>query len=98
MIDWWSVAFNALWILGASILVAAFSYHHWLAGETGRTLRQAFGDLPWRTSNLLGVTLVCVGWMLGQTHSWWARLIWSLPAAWFAGLTIGAIRAQTGSK
>jgi hypothetical protein len=38
MIDWYLVATSGLWILGASILLAAFSYHQWLAGERGRRL------------------------------------------------------------
>jgi hypothetical protein len=96
VIDWWNVAFNALWIFGAAILLAAFSYHNWLRSETGSTRRQAMRELSWRTWNLFGMTLVCIGWMFGQTRHWWARLLLSVPATWFAWQMLGAIRAHRG--
>jgi hypothetical protein len=40
MIDWVDLGFNALWILGLAILLAAFSYQRWLAYEYGRGRRE----------------------------------------------------------
>jgi hypothetical protein len=40
MIDWRFVFVSALWILGLSIVLAAFSYHDWLRRETGRRWRE----------------------------------------------------------
>jgi len=40
MSDWWFVAVSALWILGLSIVLAAFSYHDWLRRGTGRRWKE----------------------------------------------------------
>ena len=48
MIDWVNVALNALWILGLSIILAAFSYHQWLAGETASRLRELWSQPSWQ--------------------------------------------------
>jgi hypothetical protein len=85
MIDWWSVAFNALWIIGASILLASFSYHNWLARQTGQTLRDAFRMISRTAAYPGGMTLICVGWMLAQADGLWERALWiglGLSFAW----------------
>lgn len=83
MSDWRLVVTNALWIAGLSVVVAAFSYHDWLARESGRRYRDLFAlptwQLPWR----LGMCLACVGWGLSQTSRPWA-FGWILLGAWFA--------------
>lgn len=40
MIDVRFVVAHSLWILGAAVALAAFSYYNWLAGEQRRRLRE----------------------------------------------------------
>ena len=82
MIDWWTVAANGLWILGLTLALAAFSYHHWFAGETGRRRRDLFRassfQLPWTS----GLFLASTGWALAQAPQWWEKTLWLVLAAW----------------
>ena len=52
----------SLWILGLSILLAAFSYHDWLAKETGQRRRELFRRRSWRLPFAAGIVLTCAGW------------------------------------
>ena len=83
MIDWWMVAANGLWILGLSVLLAAFSYHDWLAGRTGRRRRDLFKECSFRFPWTTGMLLVCAGWGLGQAARWWEKSLWFVLAGWF---------------
>ena len=83
MIDWWMVTTNSLWILGLSILLAAFSYLDWLAGETGRP-RLALSKGPsFHLAWMTGLFLTCAGWGLAQATRWWEKAVWLLLALWF---------------
>ena len=84
MIDWITVAFNALWIAGAAVLLAAFSYHRWLASETAVTLREVFRRASWKISFSAGMSLVCVGAGYGLADRWWERIVWTGLAIAFA--------------
>jgi hypothetical protein len=81
--DWLNVAATGLWTIGLSILLAAFSYHDWLARETGRRRRDLFRrrsfQLPWTS----GICLTSAGWGLGQASWWWEKAFLFLLAAWF---------------
>lgn len=94
MIDWYSLSCNGIWILGASIVLAAFSYHHWLSGETGRTLRRVFEERSWRLSFPTGMLLFCVGWLLAQSDRWWERALWGVLAASFLWQLAGVVSAR----
>ena len=48
LIDWPALARNALWILGLSIVLAAWSYVSWLAAR--RKVRDLAGDSTGRSS------------------------------------------------
>lgn len=78
MIDWWNVAGNAVWIFGAAVLLARFSYRRYEAAEArrlGLSKRPAAPDRIYR----LGLLLLSIG--LGvSTTSWIERLIWGLLA------------------
>ena len=76
MIDWAYVATNSLWILDLSIILAAFSYHDWLAHETGQRRRHLFERPAWRLSFSTGMVLFCLGLGLGRRLDWWERLFW----------------------
>lgn len=94
VIDWWFVASNAIWIFGASVVLAAFSYHHWLAQETGRKLREIFRERSWQIFYPMGATIFCTGWLLAQADRWWERGLWGILAASFCWQMIGGFRMK----
>jgi hypothetical protein len=79
MIDVRFVIAHSLWILGAAVELAAFSYYDWLAGERQMPLRQmlrvAWG---WKVSIAGGVLLVASGFLLMEGTRWWERGLWLL--------------------
>ena len=83
MIDWMYVATNSLWILGLSIVLAAFSYHDWLAHETGQRRRDLFERASWRLPFSTGMVLFCLGLGLGRRLAWWERMLWGALAISF---------------
>jgi hypothetical protein len=82
MIDWWMVAANGLWILGLALLLAALSYHHWLAGETGWRRRDLFSACSFQVPWTSGLFLAFTGWALAQAPQWWEKTLWLVLAAW----------------
>jgi hypothetical protein len=81
LIDWVALGFNALWVLGAAILLAAFSYLRWLADESGRPLRDLTSTRSWTITFTAGVLLLCAGIAGGIVERWWERAIWIALAA-----------------
>jgi len=69
MIDWYMVAANGLWIAGLSVVVAAFSYHDWIARETSRPEVAHVADRP--PSKRAPLRLV-TGALLGALALWLA--------------------------
>lgn len=84
MIDWYRLAANGLWIGGLSIVVAAFSYHDWVARETGRRRRDLFTARSWRLPWTTGMCLTCVGWGLSQATRRFEPWLWLALGGWFA--------------
>ena len=98
LIDWWNVFFNSLWILGLAIVLAAFSYHDWLARETGRRWREVFKEPSWKLWFAVGMFLTCAGFGLGVAARWWERGLWALFAGSFGWQTVQAILAMTRER
>lgn len=98
MIDWWIVATNSLWILGLSILLAAFSYHDWLAKELAKPRRDLFKERSWRLPFTGGMVLTCAGWGLSQAVVWWDRTLWAILAAWFAWDFVREVRRTDSAR
>ena len=84
MIDWVDVGLNSLWILGLASILAAFSYHHWLASESARRLRDVLSQPSWKVPLFAGMLLTCVGVGYGLTERWWEKAVWTVLAASFA--------------
>jgi hypothetical protein len=97
MIDWYLVATSALWILGASILLAAFSYHQWLAGERGLRLRDQWRERSWQLASSGGMLLFCLGFGLSKGSRWWERAMWLVLATSFTIQGIHALRRHDES-
>ncbi len=83
MIDWPDLAFNSLWILGLAIILAAVSYHDWLAYRTGMRFRELLASPTWRGPFFGGTLLVCLGLAL-TGRVWWEKLLWAGLALAFA--------------
>jgi hypothetical protein len=68
---------HGLWILGAAVVLAAFSYYQWLAQEhqvpVCQMLRIARG---WRVSLAGGILKVASGFLLMEGSRWWERGLW----------------------
>ena len=92
MIDWVNIALNALWILGLSTILAAFSYHRWLAGETSRRLRDVLAQPSWRLPFTVGMALTCVGFGYGLAVRWWEKTIWTALALSYAWQFVMVLR------
>lgn len=75
VINWPSIIINSFWIIGLAILLAAFSYHYWLAHEENRRLRDqlnqpAFQQFYW-------LSFVCVGiGLAGTSQKTWEMIVW----------------------
>lgn len=73
MIDWLAVVAHGFWIAGLALILAALSYHHWLAGQDGHSLRQELAGLSFQKWLMAGLLLVGIGlsgvsrqpWQLG---------------------------------
>ena len=92
MIDWVNVGINALWILGLSVILAAFSYHHWLAGETSRRLRDVLAEPSWKVPFSAGMVLTCVGFGYGLGERWWEKTIWTALALSYGYQVVQLVR------
>ncbi len=75
LIDWPGVIRNALWIVGLSVALAAFSYISWWGAAQGLRLRQSL-ELPlFQIPFSAGMSLFCASLAWGATR-WWERGLW----------------------
>ena len=82
MIDWYSVGFGALWILGLGLVVAALSFANYLAGQHKWRFKQALEMPACRIMLHLGLVFFCLGWA-GGVSAVWERLLWAVLALIF---------------
>ena len=94
MIDWVNVALNALWIAGLALILAAFSYHQWLASETSRRLRDVLSQPSWKILFAAGMLLTCIGVGSGLAERWWEKTIWAALAVSYAWQLVTAFRPR----
>jgi hypothetical protein len=83
MIDWYSVGFGALGILGLGLVTAALSFANYLASQQKRRFRQALEMPACRIMIDLGLVFFCVG-LAGGVSAVWERLLWAVLALVFA--------------
>ena len=94
MIDWANLALNALWIVGLASILAAYSYHRWLAAETSRRLRDVLSQRSGKIPFSAGMSLICVGFAYGLADRWWERAIWTAFALVFAYQLVTDVRQE----
>ena len=77
MIDWPSVAFNALWIIGCAVILAAFSYTNWLAHLRGVRTRQLLSAPNIQLPFVIGLGLISLG-LFFLSHGWPEYVLWAV--------------------
>jgi hypothetical protein len=80
MIDWASLAFNGLWVLGAAVVLAALSFSYYEAQRRGERLRAQLAAPGFQVWLSAGLVLISLGLALFGPH-WWERVLWSLLCA-----------------
>ena len=89
LIDWPALARNALWILGLSIVLAAWSYVSWLAAQRKVRTWRATGWPAFEVPAAAGLMLFAVSLAWGATRTW-ERLLWIVLAlAFLAQFVLG---------
>jgi hypothetical protein len=94
------VVFNGLWIGGLAVVLAALSYHHWLAGESSRRLKDVLALRAWTVCFSGGMILVCAGLGYVISDRWWQGVLWIALAVLFAhhlATDLGQRRAAAAS-
>jgi len=82
MINWPHVAFNAVWVFGCAVTLAAFSYSRWLAHVRGQRTRQVLASAAFQFSFSVGLGLVSLGlFFLGR--GWLEHGVWAVFVALF---------------
>jgi len=100
LIDWTGVARNALWILGLSIALAAWSYATWQAHVLRCGLRRALARRAFQAPFNLGMFLFAVG-LAWSASRLWERIAWLVLAvafAWQVGVALWHDRADADAS
>jgi hypothetical protein len=89
LIDWPSLARNALWILGLSVVLAAWSYVAWLAARRGVRTRRALEWPVFVVPASSGLMIFAISLAWGATRTWQGVLWIVLAAAFLAQVAQG---------
>jgi hypothetical protein len=76
MIDWLSLFWNSLWVLGSAVILAVLSYHHWLAHEQGVRWRAQLETAAFQRPFWAGFSLIALG-LAGTSPTWWETTLWA---------------------
>ena len=94
LIDWPSLVRNALWLLGLSIVLAAWSNLSWLAARRSARVWRAIGWPVFEVPASGGLALLAISLAWGATRTW-ERILWMiLAAAFLAQMILGWQRAR----
>jgi len=77
MVEWSSLVFNGLWVLGAAVIVAVFSLSTYEARCRGRQLWVQLSLPGFRLPMTVGLVLISLGAALIGPR-WWERVLWGL--------------------
>lgn len=99
VLDFYSIAANALWVLGLALILAALSWANWVAVRERIPFRRALGRPNVRRTVDGGLVLFCAG-LAATGRTRWEQVLWSIFAVGFIALAIweeGAIRRNRRS-
>jgi hypothetical protein len=80
MIDWVNLCFNALWVLGAAVILAALSFFYYEAQRRGERLRARLAAPGFQAWLSVGLALISLSLALIGPR-WWERVLWGLLCA-----------------
>jgi len=79
-LEWAGLVFNGLWVLGAAMILAAFSFSCYEAQRRGERLRVRLAAPGFQLWLLAGLVLIGLGLALIGPR-WWERLLWGVFCA-----------------
>ncbi|MEM8860276.1 MAG: hypothetical protein AAGD96_18265 [Chloroflexota bacterium] len=88
--------FSSVWIIGFSIIVAALSYHHYMAGVKNVSFREQLSHVSFQRLLWSGLTLVNIGFA-GSSNTTWQSItfaVLALLSGYQAIILIGEYRSQ----
>lgn len=91
MIDWLNVFFGALWILGLSLLLAAFSIIYYQQTISHTTWPELFATKNFQLASNVGLLLTCLGFA-GQAVELWQQISWGILGVAFTYYAYSAFR------
>ncbi len=83
MIDWLHVAFNALWVLGSALILAALSHANWLAQARHARTRQLLSAPAFQLPFSIGLGLIS-GSLFLLSRGWLEHVLWAILTITFA--------------
>ena len=96
-IPWGVVLSSFAWILGASIILAAFSYHEFLAHIQKNKRIDAFKRSSFKKPFLLGAILIATG-ISASAHQLWLIAIFGIVTVSLIILFVKFIKIQAAAK
>jgi multisubunit Na+/H+ antiporter MnhB subunit len=84
MVEWTSLAFNGLWVLGAAVILASFSLSYYEAHRRGERLRVRLVAPGFQLWLSVGLMFISLGVTLLEPR-WWGRVLWGVlcvTSAW----------------
>jgi hypothetical protein len=97
MIDLWFVAFNSLWLIGLSILLATVSWASWAASVRKARMADILMLPDARRVWGIGMALFCAG-MAATGRAWWEYGLWGTLAVGSLVYVIGTSVAKARQK
>jgi hypothetical protein len=96
-IDWLALARGALWILGLSIILAAWSYATWWASVHRVPWRRAVAMPMFTVPAFAGLALfsASLAWGLDRL---WMRVLWAVIGVWCLWEIVRARRTAASTK
>jgi hypothetical protein len=82
MINGWGVFSNSLWVLGLSVLLAAWSMSYYEAQRSDKKVLRILSEGGYSWAVTVGLVLFCVG-LAATEERLWAQVLWGLLGAAF---------------
>jgi len=96
-IPWGRIISNFVWILGMAVILAALSYHEFLAHIQQAKRVEVFKRDSFKKPSLLGIILIAAG-ISASAHKLWLTIVFGIVALLFIILTIKIIKIQAIEK
>ncbi len=89
VINWFSIISSSFWIAGLSLLLAAFSYHHWLINQKNRRLIDQLNQPSLQRFFWISLVFFSVG-IAATSQKIWEIIVWIIIAIVSAVNTVRA--------